>query len=375
MNVKNTTGPLVSASLIARYLQSLAWKRKVFKNGLIQLTPDNNDVEVFFSVGTNKQQRQEESVMALRTIADFYDTTIEMVQTKVLSYLSDRISNRIPDEYVRNDTIEYRVASEYLVGMRTFLSTSAATEISGKLHFERTLKEASIYADQCRFGHTFRGSFGFVVASPVESNDNPVFDGLEQALPLGRRVIERIARGLHSIDEASEIEDPDCIVKAVKGFSANMCTALADLLEKTEVSRMDFGIDFSSEWKSSLATTDPVNFEIESSNIELLRVAAKRMTADAEPSREAIFGRVRSVSTDGNPSDLNDAEPKREVEINWVSKEEKLVHVKLKVSPSDYLTAVEAHRSGRPVSVSGMLPPSGKTRWLTEVSELKVIDL
>lgn len=364
----------VNASLITRYLRSLGWVTRTFNNGMRQLTHDDGHIEVFLSQGATEEIQREEAYFAIRTISDYYAEKAEVVERKILSYLTDRISGRIPDEYVRNDTIEFKVASEYMSQMKAFLSSSASTEISGKQHFERTLKEASEYAERCRFGHTFRGSFGFVVASPVEPNESPNLDIVDEAAPLGRRVVERIARGLETVQNASKNDDPEMISGVDSGFSSNMCDALANLVEETQVSRIAFGIEFSREWKRA-ASTEEVKFEVAQSNVELLRAAAKSMRIEEDPEPQTVFGRIRRVSTDGNPSNLDGDSAKREVEINWVNQDDKLVHVKLSVSPDEYLRAVEAHKAGQPVSAAGLLTTKGKTRLLTEIRDFKLLEI
>ena len=72
---------------------------------------------------------------------------------------------------VFDDTILLEVATGYITGIRSQLAATATTEIQPDPFFLRVKKEATQYADACRFGHTFRGSFGFTVESPIVPNE------------------------------------------------------------------------------------------------------------------------------------------------------------------------------------------------------------
>jgi hypothetical protein len=197
-------------------------------------------------------------------------------------------------------------------------------------------------------------------------------DVVDENRPLNRRIIERIAVGLATYSEAVESQDPSAIAKRLDGFSANMCDAMADVIEETDVSKMAVGIKLSPEWRSvNLASVS--TFSIEQKNIELLRVAAKTMRVDEKPRPVTVFGRVRRVETVGNPADLLEDPATKEIEINWASDDNTLLHVKLMLSNVDYVEAVEAHKSGKPVSASGMLIRSGRSWRLDHVENFKVI--
>ena len=363
----------ISPGLVTRYLRTRGWDLTRLQNGMNMLSKDEGDFEIFLSQGREGRNHKEEVYFALRTISDYYGKDISEVCRSVSSHLSDRISSRIPDEYVRNDSIEFKVAATYISGMKTLLSSSATTEITDNRSFRRTLKEAIQYSETCRFAHTFRGSFGFVIESPVGVNDTPPLDGFDEDVPLERRVVERLVHGFSSIEEASIFEDPSLITGKTSGLSANMCDALADLLEDMDVSNIKFEVDFSSEWRRKETLEQGRFFQFAQSDVEIIREGARALKIDEVPQKEAIFGKVRRVGTDGNPSDLLDDGARREIEINWISDDDKLIHIKILVSPEDYLKALDAHKNSKVIAVTGLLSATGKTRWLTEHGGLSIV--
>ncbi|MHC2086625.1 hypothetical protein [Methylobacterium sp. CM6244] len=365
----------IEPSLIARYLLHFGWLadafgRKVSRVYFKDEAPD--PVEIFFDKQIELEEKKKEVFFALKTISEFYDRAIEDISSDIKSLAYDQITSKIPNEYVVNDTVQLHVASRYINQMHNFLASSATTELTGERHFKRTRKEAIEYAERCRFGHTFRGSFGFLIESPVGLNDTPTLDVGAENLPLNRKIVERIAVGLSTYSEAVETQNPGVIVRRADGFSANMCDAMADVIEETDVSKMVIGIKLSPEWRSE-KLDQRLTFSIEHKNVDLLRTAAKLMRVDEKPRPVTVFGRIRRVETDGNPADLLEDPAPKEIEINWASDDNTLLHVRLSLPNADYSEAVEAHKSGKPVSVSGMLTRIGRSWRLEHPENFKII--
>lgn len=368
----------IEPRLIIRYLQHMGWKVEDYRSKLKRVSYNDSAggeaVEIFFGDHASPEGKKRDVFFALNTISDFYDKTLELVSSDIRSLTFDLITSKIPNEYVLNDSIQLRVASLYINEMKSFLASSATTELTGERSFKRTKKEAIDYAEKCRFGHTFRGSFGFMIESPVVLNDAPTIPTIsEKALPLGRRVVERIARGLSAYSSAVEEQNPSVIAQQPEGFSANMCDAMADIVEQTDVSKILLGIKLSPEWRMSENVPTALAFSVEAKHIELLREAAKVMRVSETPRPVTVFGRIKRLETDGNPADILEDPASREIEINWVNEENTIVHVKVMLTPQKYLEAVEAHKQGNAVSASGMLARVGRSWRLESVENFKVI--
>lgn len=367
----------IEPSLIIRYLQHAGWRADEFgrKTNRVFFKDEAPDpVEIFFEKQVNLEEKKKEVFFALKTISEFYEREMTDVSNDIKSLTYDQITIKIPNEYVLNDTIQLHVASQYINQMRGFLASSATTELTGERYYKRTRKEALEYAEHCRFGHTFRGSFGFLIESPVGLNNSPTLELGDEPLPLNRKIVERIAVGLATYSEAVEAQNPSVITRRQDGFSANMCDAMADIIEETHVSKMIIGIKLSPEWRSEKLAMNSV-FSVEQKNIELLRVAAKSMRVDEKPRPVNVFGRVRRVETDGNPADLLEDFATKEIEVNWASDDNTLLHVKLALSNADYAEAVEAHKSGKPISVSGMLTRTGRSWRLENPANFRVVTI
>ena len=69
--------------------------------------------------------------------------------------------------------------------MTKILAAAAHGELHVGPYAQRLSSTATTYANECRFGHTFRGSFGFTVESPVGPNTLTVGE-ISPAPPLER---------------------------------------------------------------------------------------------------------------------------------------------------------------------------------------------
>jgi hypothetical protein len=133
--------------------------------------------------------------------------------------------------------------------MKDLLAATATTERRPLPYFGRATKEATEYSDRCRFGHTYRASFGFPIESPVslEVEEVPFFG--EPVPPFERRMIQRLATGIQHVCRAVDTGDVAPLVNGFRnGFGANGCERFASLIHSTAYSGMSFGFSFSPQW-------------------------------------------------------------------------------------------------------------------------------
>lgn len=360
--------------MVARYLTNQGWSVSKTKSNLQRIffpeATDSLPVEIFLDYDKSSFSRGID--LAITTISEFYEKPAIDIVAEIRALAYDVISSRIPDEYVRNETIQLKIASEYIDKMRSLLAISASTELIGARFFKRTLKEASDYSETCRFGHTFRGSFGFQIESPLGLNNSPdLFDDTAER-PFGRTVIERMARGMLALEKAALADDPGIIINENNDLSANMCDALVSLIEDVGVAKIDMTVRFSPEWRTEFVSR-MAEVSLKEKHIDILRTASKALRVDDPPRAANIVGRVKRLESEGNPADLLQEGAKREIEVSWVNEEDVLIHVKLTLSPEAYLDAVDAHKEGQPVMAEGTLVKTGRTWRLDELKQFRVL--
>lgn len=301
---------------------------------------------------------------AIRILSNIEDRSPEEIVRDIRLVGFDVVRSRIPDIMVHDDSIHLNVAASYINGARNLLAAAAMTEVEPEPYFLRVQPRATEYANHCRFGHTFKGSFGFVLESPLRPKQGVIFDDYEEPAPFERMVIQRLVRGVQSICTAVNTSNEKLVVEDVRhGFGANACEQLADLIEKTSSGGLIMSFTFSPEWAAPSEVRQQQDFRLGPRHVEVSRAAAKILRSNVISRPEKIFGRVIRLQTEANPSDIFNVKGTREIVIYWGSEDFGDILVNIALLAVDYLEAVEAHRLGRPVSVTGTLEREGR-RWI-----------
>ncbi len=196
---------------------------------------------------------------------------------------------------------------------------------------------------------------------------------MDQPAPFERKVITRLAMGVRAIYNAAQAGDAAPLAAMSKtGFSANACELFADMIEDTSPGGIDLSFSFSPEWAPPVELAEKRQFSVGAIHIEVARVAAKLLRTEFAARSVTIFGRVTKLASDADPSDLLNPEGEREVTVQWDSDDIGKADIKVSLGAQDYLHAVEAHKTGRRVTVSGTLERRRRSWLLNDPYDFRV---
>lgn len=349
---------------LKRYLATAGWRRQALRSGLelFALGPEDDEIEIILPGTSHARDAQVRIGQAIRTLTALEERDPAAVVAAIRAIGYDLIKSRLPDSIIRHDTIKLGTAEEFIRRMARLLAASAHAELHASAYFTRVDGVAQRYAEECRFGHTFRGSFGFTVESPVGPNTIVPGEAPPPAPPLERRAVQRLARGLRLIEGAIAHEDPGEIVRGYEvGLNANACEELAALVEVPHAGEVRLDIVFSPEWGVPEDVGAAPSFEIRHAlSAEIMREAAKALRHSDDERRRTIIGLIRTLHSNENPSDLFSISGTQDVIVEWASEEHGLIRVRVSLPPEEYLQAVDAHKTGRIVSIHGELKPPGR---------------
>ncbi|MGO8224747.1 hypothetical protein HA464_06735 [Rhizobium leguminosarum bv. trifolii] len=348
----------LTSALVVKYLANLGWDRRTTTdNNIVRIQPPESlpgARSILFSVNARAEGEAREVRLAIDIIQDTYGKTALEIEKGVAALSHDLVLGKVPDEYLRNDTIELRGVRSYMNGMRGLLANSATTEMTGHRAFPKSTRAAFDYADQCGFGHTFRGSFGLVIEAPLGGGEQTALDFADPVPPLGRRVVQRIASGLASVSVAVKNDDAEAIVENKNGLNAGMCKDLISIIKQSGIPRIQLSFEWSSEVKAPAIGIG--DYSIEARQMRVLQQAHKRLSEDEEPIPVVIVGRIVDLHSDANPADA-DEKGTRSIQINWDSEDYGMKKVIVKLDAKQYLVAHQAHGRGQLVQVAGELSP------------------
>lgn len=245
--------------------------------------------------------------------------------------------------------------SHIIHGLRNLIAYSACMEREVRRYFERPFREGKQQAQHFLFGPTFYGSFGFTVESPIEHLQTQLpltSENIEP--PMERRVIERIARGFLTVQEAVKANSVEIISKGYeRGLNANMCSALADILKGNLDTEIEFAVAWSLWLKPSqdVATIAPIRLqgnvypylEEAAQSLETLHKAEEGNLIE----EVTVRGKIKeSISGDTNRTAIVSSDKYGEVHIAFLLESE-----------ADRM-ACDAYRDRRDISIKGTLTRS-----------------
>lgn len=362
----------ISLNLVTRYLRATGWTLKGRGDSYsLFVSPNDGNAQLELFVANSESVRGWQSSIrdALETLAGLHETPLAQMILVIRSLLYDLIHSKLPDEMVRDDSIDLDVAAEFIWCSKRLLAASATAEIVKSQSFKKVRKEAQAYAGSCRFGHTFRGSFGFTLESPLsESLQQTIMGGLEA--PFERKVVERLARGLVSMDKALADNNPEIIAASyTDGWNANVCDEFIKLYESAKKASITFSFVWSLELSPSVLVKSGQIFSVSRPKIEILQDAATRLRAREQEQQERITGRVIELKAE-NLSQM--VAPEGDVVVRWASEEAGNIKVHMTLPIDYYRLAIQAHDQGQTIEACGTLEKKGRLWHLTNIERFTV---
>lgn len=242
------------------------------------------------------------------------------------------------------------VTARFLQGARNLISYAACMEQEVRPYFTQPFHIGKVLTQRCQFDHTFQGSFGFTINAPLPTDGQLYLPGFGS--PLERRVVERITRGLQSVQVAKETQRSEEISEHfATGLNGNMCKAVLEMLEELS----DTPVEYSVRWSVSLPPSHDVEqltpIILDKEVSYYLSDAAKYLETTQPPYMEhdkTIEGTVISLSTE------NQIERQVTLLADGYGKVSFLLEAK------DYAIACDAHRDQLMVMVIGTLQRNSK---------------
>jgi hypothetical protein len=306
-------------------------------------------------------------------VAEHEGASLERILDRVQRWDRDILRARMFLIRGSEESLPFDVAAETISGLRDFMGYAAYTELAPQPFFDKAGSVSSQFTKHCRFGHTFRGSFGVTVECPVSVTPVLPMEGIEPIVPFERKVIERVASGLATLRSAIDRDTLDPLVAGYKkGFSANMCRALAEVYQKAEGRRIEYDLSWSPELSSPLET-EWKPFVFEGRAYEFTRAAAGELEKVEQVPDSVIEGRVIALKSDTPPGLDQQEEFEHVITMYWEREKDQHVRIRVPLSPQQYMQACDAHKEGRSIRIYGVPEKAGKFWTLTKPHDFTVL--
>lgn len=281
----------------------------------------------------------------------------------------------------RNSSDETRAGTLPLINSVDFLSASrdvllsaACSAYSAKLNYpSRKPTIAENYLRTVRMAAE-RGSFVLTLLAPVPpilmpSQQLTLMHDIQEEIPYAHRVTPMLDSGLRALEvaaqQASEGGDEldPFLTHAEKGLTANLCEAVAKLHDSVPGGRLEIGITWSRNRKNP-PIQRPV--EINRDYIPIIRQAASAIKQTMPEPAQVVRGVVTHLHKE--PTD-----EKGKVTILDVAFSQPR-RVQTLLVESEYQKALDAHRYGRDIEISGEMIKAGRSWELRNPSPIAMID-
>lgn len=327
-----------------------------------------------------RRRRTRNSVeSAIRTISGLLDRPPEEVVSRIRRQDRDRMAVHFPAS-AGGASLSLMAISKQIDSLKSLVAYATAAIENPVPHHANWHGRMKEMANHFQFGHTFAGSFGVSIESPITTPParlEQLFDTDEptRISPFEHRVMERVAASIRQVKQAEADGGVDRLVNGYReGANANICNSLATALKQARG-----GIRYAFEWSPQVdVSVDVIDEEpilLTTRLIPILEEAEQRLRT-REPEEVEVVGRVIQLSA-REPQRLGSrkrirmdvARLRREGEKGAHRSEPDTVIVEL--DREAYSRAIRAHEEEALVQVTGRLVRSGNFWHLAKAHSLK----
>ena len=343
------------------YLASHGWQKiePFGESGLVYgLQNQPQELLVPSGILSDYQRRLEEILQTLSEVED-RDPLAILRDVSISEY--DLIRVRLPEPAPSGSVPVSDGVSSFQESRNLLLAAACSVSRPQRAYRAGRIQEASDYMDTVRFGQTEIGSFVISLLSPVPPNlmgQADMSTGMPPE-PFARRVTRKLVSGLRSAKSAVSLADHGGDISAFEqnvsqGVSANLCDAIANLLDVENCQSVDVSVSW------SLVREPPegrAQIAFNSSDISVLKEASRILKDRQERPNERLDGYVYSLARGQNQT-------RGRVTLKAIV-DGAISSVRVDFAPLEYSRILEAHDQRKVVSLEGDLRREGQ-RWVLD---------
>lgn len=358
-------GANISLVDLREYLRSNGWISLSTKSNRWEIFRHirgrGEGIELILPTSEAKSDAKQRISSAISALAQLEERSTQDVCFEIAASNTDSLAFTLFVGDTDADSIPLDSASRDVKAMRDLLLYGACSELEALPHFEQPLPAARGLLQGFRFCHTFKGSFGFEVASRVAA-ENMTLDLFDA--PIRRRIVERVARGLLALQRAVEHETPEFLVDTFSaGLNARMCDSLIALAGE-DYTPYEVVVHWGRVVQPAKDVSQIATVVIEEGSFEMLSAASKALKR-VEPYLQTLRGLVVNLHCVRNPLEGG---ARRTIEVKILHPERGTLLVRMSLDPQLYSVAIDAHANGLQVEASGSLQRDGNTWTLDPIT-------
>jgi hypothetical protein len=357
------------------YLRHSGWRQLGAKNDVAKFEREADvkaRVEVLLDTSYADYKRRLAELVDVLSVAE--KRPASQVLSDLLAPPADNIRFRVEAESVANGLIPLDESIRYREAFKQLLLSSAHSAIEPRPYFARlSFFRATEFVKECREGNPERGSYVANVMIPVPpmlvSTATAAPNGDEADAPYARRVSFKLVDAVVAATEFAATGAHESLLQSSeRGISANFLSALGELRPHSEMGSLEVSTTWS---RSRPAPKIPKSrVRIDQSFFPTFSAAAKTLRERSPTKGVAIEGLVIRLEQQGGPGKPGEVVILATLESLEGSRE---ARIRVGLDAKGYAAAVDAHRHGHDVRITGTLQKEGRSLWLRDTSDLEVI--
>lgn len=368
----------ISVDLVAYYLKKVGWIGKEHSVYPVNVFSQDGQHEIVIPQRNDFKDKPYMVAVAVNFLSVFEGLDFNTMVSRIKSINRDSLRLRLFKNEEDIDSIPLSKAAQVIENMKTYLNYSACTEDDPKPFFQRATNVGSEFVDGCRFGHTFRGSFGLTIESPIQLPKEIQLSliGEKPKAPFERRVMERVIRGVQTASSLSVEKNVELITENFRnGLNANMCEALSEVVQETDGLGLEYEVLWSPEWEVADDLVEVEALQVKAETTKILDSAASIMRDRKIEEQVSITGVISNLKSEFKIDEVGLDGYDRDVVIQPVVGEYKNRKVHVELSDEDYKKACNIHRDQKIIHIAGLIRKKGRSWTLVRYRDFRAVDV
>lgn len=361
----------LSITDFARYLETHGW-RIDFEHPYSVIWRKFKGEQFIGEIALPKEEtadKQESLALALQRLTEYENISPNLMLSKIMNQHNDLISIRVVGKSVQDGTIPLNDGVKLFEKTQNLISAIALSAKKKKSFFRNRSKDKDILAfmDQIRLGQTQVGSYIVNLCYPVENIEVKEQNEIIEAISFSRSVTHNLLNSLNKLKEKTKNYDQNPTVFASlipEGVSHNLCDAIVGLSGTQKQRTVEISLQAGQIRDDSITSDFKIAFT--PAEIDVVEAASKYYQGEYALPHYEVTGKIvelhsRNLSEGGY--------------INVPCKiDNKTVKIRVDLTPEQYQTATEAHKTEKQVRCKGQnLYINNKTGRLQRLTKFTIL--
>lgn len=312
---------------------------------------------------------------AIQTLSILLNRSPERVINTLNKFSSDIHNYRVPIENIASVPLD--LAEEIISSTRKLIYFSSQIIYDQMVDYFKKEKQsktevANNYIQQCSFGHTFRGSFGFRIEAPLNLKSLGLFG--ENIPTFERKVSQRIFDGMSILKKAEEYNSDSYIIdNVVTGFNAKMLKEVLEIGTHLNYRSLEYSADWAPVLPKPIISNEPKEIELNRHTFNLIEKAVSKIKDDEEEYNIFFTGFPEGLHSKLDNLFEDVGEGKRSVSVRGFSNITKEITLRFDLGLVDYMKAVDAHKNKNEIKIKCLIRKKPRGWEVISHSSLELI--